>query len=407
MVVAAVAVVTLAGCSSTTSPTAGSASSSASASASATTVAAAARGTEAPIDTVPWSQVGAGWMLATWSEVPGGYGGEEPKPGEPSYQTATTTLYLVDPQGGRYPITTFPPPGDTGVSPGLVDWSGDGTRALMYAQGSDDGTVIEVDLHTGKQTSFTVDGFDVTPGYTKPMGKAVLLLKDNDVDSPASLRRVDLTGKPQLTYPVDKLASEFNAAYLSNPEGTQLVLGMKSGLALMGNDGSVGKPLPIEGGGTCRPLRWFDADAKTALAQCYGADFATRLWLVPVDGAAPSPLTAANTGQSGPDLADENAWRLPQGTYVQASGACGHRYLAKLDDDGHTTAVSVPNVAEKSSVVVLGVNGGHLNLLATVSCGTGESLLDFDPAANTSTVLLGPPVNGGGVIAALPYSGFD
>ena len=33
-----------------------------------------------------------------------------------------------------------------------------------------------------------------------------------DVDSPASLRRVDLTGKPQLTYPVDKLGSEFNAA---------------------------------------------------------------------------------------------------------------------------------------------------------------------------------------------------
>jgi TolB protein len=32
-------------------------------------------------------------------------------------------------------------------------------------------------------------------------------------------------------------------------------------------------------------------------------------------------------------------------------------------------------------------------------------LFDYDPAANTSTVLLGPPLNGGGVIAALPYPG--
>ena len=41
------------------------------------------------------------------------------------------------------------------------------------------------------------------------------------------------------------------------------------------------------------------------------------------------------------------------------------------------------------------------------SCGTGQSLFDYDPAAGTSTVLLGPPVNGGGVISALPYLGFE
>ena len=70
------------------------------------------------------------------------------------------------------------------------------------------------------------------------------LVKSNDVDSPASLKRVDLTGKPQLTYPVDKLASEFDADVLSTRDGTQLVLATRSGLALMGNDGSVGKPLP-------------------------------------------------------------------------------------------------------------------------------------------------------------------
>src|ERR1700712_561949 len=199
LAVAAVAVVTLAGCSSSTAPTAGSNAPGTPASPP-NAREAATRGAEASLNAVPWSQVGPGWMLATWSPVPGGHGGEEPKPGEPSFQTATTTLYLVDPEGGRYPVTTFPPPGD-GPNPNLVDWSGDGTRALAYAQGDKQGTVIEVDLHTGKQSSFTVDGFDVHPRYTQPQGKAVLLVKDDDVDSPAALRRVDLAGKPALTYP--------------------------------------------------------------------------------------------------------------------------------------------------------------------------------------------------------------
>jgi hypothetical protein len=40
-------------------------------------------------------------------------------------------------------------------------------------------------------------------------------------------------------------------------------------------------------------------------------------------------------------------------------------------------------------------------------CGDGESLVDYDPTAGTSTVLLGPTVNGGGVRDALPYPGYE
>jgi TolB protein len=67
--------------------------------------------------------------------------------------------------------------------------------------------------------------------------------------------------------------------------------------------------------------------------------------------------------------------------------------------------VSVPGVDNARSVVVVGVNGGDLDLHATASCGGGQSLFDYNPAAGTSTVLLGPPVNGGGVIAAVAYPG--
>ena len=369
-------------------------------------VAMAAHGVEAPIDSVPWSDVGPGWMLAMWSPVPGGQGGEEGPPGAPTYQTASTTLYLVNPAGGRYAITTFAPPGD-GPSPSLVDWSGDGSRALFYEQGSDQGTVIEVDLRSGGQTAFTVDGFDTTPRYTRPEGKAVLLVKPNDVDGPASLERVDRAGNHQLRYPVEQLESDFNAEYLSTRDGKELVLGTDTGLVLMGNDGSVGTALPVAPDVHCTPSRWWDTDATIAVAVCSASDYSySRLWLVPIDGRRPTALTAPNNPQDSNYFGAETAWQLPAGTFVQALGPCGYKYLAEVSAvGGAPTKVSVPNVDSHSSVIVVGVNGDNLTLQATVSCGTGQSLLTYHPASGTSTVLLGEAVNGGGVDAALAYPG--
>jgi TolB protein len=42
-----------------------------------------------------------------------------------------------------------------------------------------------------------------------------------------------------------------------------------------------------------------------------------------------------------------------------------------------------------------------------VGCGGTTSLVRYDPAANTSTVLLGPPINGGGVSHAMLYPTAD
>src|SRR5882757_4627076 len=108
-VIAALAAVMVAGCSSSTDSTAvhGGSGSPASSTSTSTSTTPAAHGVEAALETVPWTQVGPGWMLATWSPVSGGSPGEPPAPGEPSRDTATTTLYLVDPAGGRYAITTF------------------------------------------------------------------------------------------------------------------------------------------------------------------------------------------------------------------------------------------------------------------------------------------------------------
>jgi TolB protein len=404
--VVTLAAVVVAGCSSPTNPASGSPGP---ATSTPTTVAqAAARRIEAAIGDIPWSQVGPGWMLAMWSPAVGTRPGASPPPGTPTFETATTTLYLVDPAGNRYAITTFPPPGD-GSTPELVGWSGDGSHALFQIQGRGPTTVVEVDLHTGTQTTVALDG---SPRFTRPAGKAILLstggvpaLYPNRGASPRVLKRVDLAGNPQLTYPTDKLGSPFNGEYLSTPDGTRLVLGTASGLVMMGNDGTVGSTLSIPGQSDCMPMRWWDGTVgATVLAKCDSSANAARLWLIPIDGSTPTALSAPNNGQKGPDYGDANAWQLPAGTFVQALGACGVIYLAKLNTDGTTTPVSVPGVAN-GTIVVVGVNGSHLDLHAKLACGSGQSLVDYDPAANTTTVLLGGPVNGGGVIAAVPYPG--
>jgi hypothetical protein len=388
----------MAGCSASTGSNAvrGTSGSPAASPPTTTVAQAAAHGVEAAISAVPWSQVGPGWMLATWSPVPGGSASR----GQPAPEPATTTLYLVNPAGGRYPITTFPPRGDR-LSPKLADWSGDGSHALFYARAPGASTVITVDLHSRAQTTLTVNnGFDVVPRYTRPKGKAVLLAKWRDTE-PAWLKRVDLAGNPELTYPVGQ---DFGGWYLSTPDGIQLVLGTASGLVLMGNDGVQGKAVPIAGEKDCTPTRWWDTGSTVVVTRC-GDNGLSRLWLVPIGGGSPTALTAPLGGQ-GPDYGDANAWQLPAGTFVQDARACGHEYLAKLTAVGETTTpVSVPEVDPSKSVRVVGVNGGDLDLQATGSCGGGQSLLDYNPAAGTSTVLLGPPVNGGGVIDAVPYPG--
>ena len=400
--VAFLAATMLAGCSSSTGSTAAHGTS-ASPATSAPVVQPAARGVEGPIGSIPWSQVGPGWMLATWSPVVGSRPGVEPKPGEPTRETATTTLYLVDPAGVRYPITTFPPPGKL-AAPKMVDWSSDGSHALFYGEYDKPQTVIDVDLHTGTQTRVPIA--DGSPRFARPDGTELLVTNHfGDYSVSARLARVDLAGKQQFAYPTDKLDSKFNGPSIFTPDGTRLVLGTSTGLVVMNNDGAVVSTLSVPDRSPCTPVRfWDEQPGATVVAQCVpDRDRASRLWLVPIDGGTPTPLTAPKDGLTGPDYGDLDAWKLPTGTFVQAMGACGADFLARVNADGTTAEVDVPNT--EGSVGVLGANGGHLYLRAKAGCGGGQALIDYDPAANTSSVLLGGPLNGGGVDDARLYGG--
>jgi TolB protein len=78
-------------------------------------------------------------------------------------------------------------------------------------------------------------------------------------------------------------------------------------------------------------------------------------------------------------------------------------FLSRLTADRHTARVDVPGVSD--SVRVAGVNGDKLDLLGKVGCGGTDSLVSYDTVTDSSTVLLGPPINGGGVTEAIPYAG--
>jgi hypothetical protein len=417
----AIAAIMAAGCSSTTNSPAAQESSSSPATSAATSAPApatpaAAHGVEATINDVPWSKVGPGWMLATWRPITPHMPGAQPAPGEPDPQTAATTLYLVDPAGNRYAISTF-----SGADARLdvADWSGDGSHALFVSsEYPEPSKVVSIDLHTGEQTTIPVKGY---PRYTRPDGKALLVSTDFNGNEPGTLTRIDFAGNLQLSYPTEELggAGQFSGRYLESRDGTQLVLGTANlgnevvprsddSLVVMGNDGKIVRTLPTPmKDAECSPVRWWTP--TVVLAHCTAEHGSARqLWKVPIDGGTPTALTAANSGDEsdpgfGQDLDDIDAWQLPSGTFLQSLGACGTVFLSRLTPDGHTTRVNVPGVSD--SVGVAGATGDKLVLQAQVGCGGTTSLLTYDPASNTPTVLLGPPVNGGGVETAIPFGG--
>jgi TolB protein len=373
-------------------------------------------GVELPASQIPWNEVGPGWILAAWNPTPVLDPGQTPSAGQPT--AAPVTLYLLDPAGGRYAITTFPPskgagPDDPSHTPQLADWSGDGRHALFeeFVDAGGKTTVTEVDLATGAKQTFTAPAY-TSVAYSRPTAQAILESYSDSSSNgyTSTLERVDLSGTKQLTFPINQLgaAGKFNDAYLQTPDGTQLVLGAENGMVVMGHDGVVARQLPMPGPySRCRPVRWWTS--TVILAACDipppqsgpvgGSE--SQLWQVPLAGGAPTAFTSVN----GQDLGYQNAWQLPSGTFLDDVPGCGgDGLLFRLAADLQTTQVDVPGVAHGKTVVAIGVTADKLVLMTRGNCGSPHtSLRTYDPAANTSTVLLGAPLNGGDVTRAILY----
>jgi TolB protein len=338
---------------------------------------------------VPWRKVGPGWTLATYSANVGGQG--------VTSKVGPSTLYLVNPQGGRYKLVTW-----SARSPRaqwfLQSWSGNASRALFVQPGGFAGAhehIYQLRLQTGKVTGFTLPAGVAAIGYTRPDGLNILAEKSSSTSSSLTLQRYSLTGKLQKSLGTFK--GFISTVYNSN--GTELAAGTSTGLELISNAGGVIRKLPVPGvNDGCSVIRWWSSG--TILASCSVTNEpGPRMWLVPASGATPTALTPVRAGTNF-DLGDFNAWKLSSGLYVNGEGACGSVVIGRQPAHGKEQMVSVPGSgsslivnATRSTLMVERING----------CMPGRSLVMFNPATRKMTVAIGVRNHQVGVSSVVPY----
>jgi len=344
---------------------------------------------------VPWSKVGPGWALVTYTTATP-YAGAHGKPG-------ATTLYLVDPAGGKYVMHRWPQvPADGGVF--LVGWSGDKTRAMLEVAKSPTSNAEQLDqltLATGKLTRLPLPASASPLSYTRPDGTAVLA--EHFVKSPPEIQivRYSLSGKLQKVLFTQKTVKNSGASFTSgpfspyNPDGTKIALTYFSGSAksadqslLVSNAGGV-----IHRYGStdsCVVARWWTSTALLTV-NCAGR----RLFVTPTSGARPIAIAPATTS---PELFEQNAVELARHTYVQESGpACGSTFLSVVHN-GHLDRLS-PTHASGATIVTASTSS---LLIVSEDCMGSSGLLWFNPRTKAEVQVLGLN-HGQGVIGWVPY----
>jgi hypothetical protein len=367
---------------------------------------------------VPWKIVGPGWTLAELSAAP-------PEANGAASGTGPLSLYLVDPEGGKYLMRTW-----SGPSVTLLAWSGDAASALVRIGPSTPGSQPPgygvLTLATGHIAHLGLKA-DVTPvGFTRPDGLNVLAIRRTA--RKFQLQRYDLHGVYQATLGTmpDRQAVPASQAgtcgspcnALSSVDGLQAVWGVAGNeMQLVKNGGGLVHRLRVPASGTppsCVPVSWWNPGTVLANCAAPGQPNANseRLWLVPANGAQPTALAPASGSPSGAGI-DAAAWSasghvyLTQTSISQCSTAAsgpGGLGIQAVGQGPSLSAVNVPGSTHHYDDVV-GTMGSRLLVLAQTSCPGTFSLLWLSPSAGTATTLLPGQTGQLGVVAAVPYRG--
>jgi len=332
----------------------------------------------------PLPPAGPGWALVLYSAA------------GTAHRSAADTLYLVAPDGRRYPLARVP---DTGAGARLIAWSGDGTRALAALPG---GAVEQITLAGGQVRRVGLPAGVTAVGYTRPDG--LNILGESTGGGRTTLARYTLGGtlaRVLAAWPsgaAPATSSLFGAAALEPPSGTFVVVPGSAALRVVSNLGGVtGElPLPVSRGASCAPVRWWRDGV--VLAGCSGPGTAgPRLWLVPASGARPTALTPQR-GQNGPDYGDVNGWQLPgDALYLQALASCGPPFIARANPDGTVTPLLIPGV-------VVAQAGQRLLTEQAAGCLGSTSLLWYNPVTHAEQWVFRTPATDPGVISATAFA---
>jgi len=359
---------------------------------------------------IPWSLVGAGWALAEYSTA-------QPAANGLASGSGRYTTYLVDPLGGKYAVATW----SGSAAPQLVAWSGDGKKALFgpapdsTAVAGSAGSYRVLHVSTGRFTNLPLPSGVSPVGFTRPDGLNVLAVQQKG--GKFWLERYSLAGA--FTGKVGALASKHESwpadgcgygCALSSPDGDVDVFGTFSDqLQLFSNGGGRGKRLKVPGSKSCVPLSWWDS--STILADCLAADVpddATQLWLVPANGATPTPLTQSAAAGNGRVT---GAWHAGSAVYVTsvtsnqcpgAQSAFSGVGISPASQAGSAGTISIPGATNNVSTVVATADR-RLLVVAQTSCPGSFSLLWFDPSARSANTVIAASSGQAGVVAAVPY----
>jgi hypothetical protein len=342
---------------------------------------------------VPWGQVGPGWFLVL-SDSPTVWKGAESAPPPPG----TLTMWLISPAGALYAITSW---SGTGADPRnlaeLAAWSGDARHALFLERGHG---AIELDLTTGVLRQISVPNV-VALGFTSPAGAN--LVADEDVSTAdgtsvgEQLERLSLDGKPQVL-----LAETYRAEtkWLYSADGATVYLNSWGGLRAVSNGGGPARALAtFEGPDVdCAPASWWDQ--RTILASC-NVTGGYQLWLVPVAGGAPKPLTAV-PGSDAVGLGYNDAVQAGGSVFAQHLEGCGVVTIHRLAPSGVGSRIKIPQSLSNDRLI--GTVGAKLAVESTTECGDPSWFGFYDPETNTVQKIIpdGPGELGAGSALAFP-----
>lgn len=308
---------------------------------------------------------GDGWYLAVVDHGPRGEYGVRPK---------VQRLVLVAPDGTERRVLQRKAGRWGGFQ--LVDWSPDGSTALLVTGREGHERALSVDVSTGHTTALRLP---------KNTASAVLAPDGSGVLTAAFGGR---SGEPMARIAWDGtrtgLEKKMDASVLPSPDGDALLTNgpgyhAKVMRVLSAADGSVLDRIPVPG--HCRPVRWWDA--HRALLAC-DEDLAL---LDPATGSF-RRLTDRHDQRAG-DFGHLDARRIDSGLYVQVAGACGYEFLGKKHHSGRVSHVRVPGAV--GNVLLLGAAGDRLVIEHAESCDGAaprSEISRFDPVTKKERILV-------------------
>lgn len=359
-------------------------------------------GQDEPRSAVPWGKVGHGWALAVDQAA-------STKPAQTA--AGKVILYLVDPLGGRYTLLSSPAKAKNPLVDGeLMDWSGDGRRALFVelpisVRSAPSEPTYQLDLRTGKFSLVLVAKTVEVLGYTRPRGSQ-LLVRTMNYASPSgigTLEVLNLNGK---------LARKlwhgwFQASPISSPDGKIIAMPSDDGVHLISSTGA--KLRVLARGNLCAALRWWNKAAILVTCATDANSDAQNVQLLPVSGARPVALTPPRPG-SGPDKADYDLFRLTSGSYAEALGAsCGNHVVARIEPGGKVKVLKVPGASDVTIITATATKllevfrGRDPGSSRGCSSPFPSTLAWFNPATGKETIAIPVIKTQAGAMEVVPY----